>query len=342
MNFLVLRRERKSGIELLRIIAMFLVLVVHASFSSVGEPTYNDIIQSSFSSYTRFFFQSLSIGCVDIFVIITGWFGIRPKRESFFNFTFQCLFFLFGIYAFCLATGLASFSIKGIAECLLFRGTWFVKAYLLLYILAPLLNAFIDSASERQHRMLLIYFFSFQIIYSWASFAVTFFEQGYSTMSFIGLYLLARYFSIYKPKIGNYNKNYYLAFFFMSVILLATTSFLTRRFQIEAVAGRILGYDQPLVIASSFSLVLYFNKLDFQNAVINSIAVSSFAVYLLHSNPNFFVQYYIPTIKSIYNSYNGIICLGEILLFLLFVFTLAILIDKIRIWLWLYFHKLAI
>lgn len=336
MNFITQRRKRQSGIELLRIIAMFLVLVVHASFSEI---TYHDLQQSPLSSFTRIFFQSLSIGCVDIFVLITGWFGIRPKRKSFFGFVFQCAFFLFGIYAFCLATGLASFSMKGIAECLLFRGTWFVKAYILLYILAPLLNAFIDSASERQHRLLLIYFFLFQTIYSWASFAVTFFEQGYSTMSFIALYLLARYFSIYKPIIGNYNKNFYLAFYFLSVILLATTYFLTRQFQIEAVAGRIIVYDQPLVIAASLSLVLYFSKLDFQSAVINGIAASSFAVYLLHSNPNLFIRYYISTIKSIYSSSNGIICLGEVLLFLLFVFTLAILIDQIRIWLWNYCYR---
>lgn len=36
--------ERQSNIELLRIISMFLILLVHADFYSLGEPSYIDII----------------------------------------------------------------------------------------------------------------------------------------------------------------------------------------------------------------------------------------------------------------------------------------------------------
>lgn len=157
---------------------MFLVLVVHADFFSLGAPTSAEIQTSSLSSFTRLFFESLSIGCVDMFVLLSGWYGIRPKLKRFSNFIFQCVFFLFGIYAFCLLFHLSELNIHGIMGCLLLlRWNWFIKAYLLLYILSPVLNSFIESSTQKQHRNVLICFFVFQSIFSWMVNAAVFFRK---------------------------------------------------------------------------------------------------------------------------------------------------------------------
>lgn len=50
--------------ELLRIIAMFLVLVVHADFFSLGAPTLYKIKENELSSLRRIFIQAISIRCV--------------------------------------------------------------------------------------------------------------------------------------------------------------------------------------------------------------------------------------------------------------------------------------
>ena len=94
--------------------------------------------------------------------------------------------------------GLTSLSAKGIAGCLvLLKWNWFIKAYMGLYILSPILNAFVNNTEKKTFKNVLISFFVFQTIYSWISDGAVFFENGYSTISFIGLYLLARYTKIY-------------------------------------------------------------------------------------------------------------------------------------------------
>lgn len=60
----IIKKERDSNIELLRLIAMFMVLIVHADFFSLGVPTHDDIISAPTSAFLRFFFESLSIVCV--------------------------------------------------------------------------------------------------------------------------------------------------------------------------------------------------------------------------------------------------------------------------------------
>ncbi len=188
---------RKTNIELLRILAMFLVLVVHAYFWSLGAPSLQDIKENFLPSCTRIFIESISIVCVNTFIFISGWFKIHPTLKGFANFIFQCAYFLFGIYAVLVCTGHADLSIKGIAGCLcLTPVNWFIKAYIGLYILAPVLNFFVENSSKKQLGLLLISFYTFQTIYGLSG-AAKFIDHGYSTFSFIGLYLLAQYVKLY-------------------------------------------------------------------------------------------------------------------------------------------------
>lgn len=329
------KKERDSNMELFRILAMFLVLVVHADFFSLGAPTSAEISTSSLSSFSRLFFESLSIGCVNMFVLLSGWYGIRPKINSFCSFIFQCAFFLFGIYAFCLLFHLSELNIQGIMGCLLLlKWNWFIKAYLLLYILAPVLNSFIELSSQKQYRNVLICFFTFQSIFSWMVNAAVFFESGYSTISFIGLYLLARYFSKYKSRWMAYDGKVYLLVFILVSFIGAVASYAFGVFRIPYFNGLIFRYDSPVVILASLSLLIYFSKLHFHSKIINWIGASSFAVFLLHTNPNLCEQYFIPMIQRIYSSNDGIVCVLFIGAFLLVIYVLAILLDQVRKILW--------
>ena len=122
------QKLRSSNIELLRIISMFLVLIVHADYFSLGAPTITEITDKPLSSFARILFESLSILCVNVFVFISGWFSIKPNFKRVTNFLFQCLFFLIGIYTVCLILGLTQLSLKGIAGCFfMLRWNWFIK-----------------------------------------------------------------------------------------------------------------------------------------------------------------------------------------------------------------------
>ena len=161
-----------------------------------------------------------------------------------------------------------------------------------------------------------------------------FFEHGYSTISFMGLYLLARYFAKYPLKITtSYARQYYLLFFILSVLFMAIACLVATKYKIPIVTP-MFQYDQPLVIVASLSLVVYFSKLTFQSPVVNWIAASSFAVFLLHTNPNLCEQYYVPIVKTFYNCYNGINCIIAIFVFLIAVYVMAVLVDQPRKLLW--------
>ena len=46
---------------------------------------------------------------------------------------------------------------------------WFVKAYMGLYLFAPVINSFIENASKKQVQIFLISFYLFQTVYAWIS-----------------------------------------------------------------------------------------------------------------------------------------------------------------------------
>lgn len=109
-----MKKLRQSNIELLRIISMLLVLMVHADFTSIGTPS-RDLMLVSPGQFTfRVLVEFLSVLCVDIFVVISGWFSIRLSVRGLCNYLWQCLYFSAGIYAVILLCGMVSLSPGGI------------------------------------------------------------------------------------------------------------------------------------------------------------------------------------------------------------------------------------
>ena len=322
--------ERLSNIELLRIIAIFFVLIRHAGFYAIGMP------DASENQNTQTFILTVldlfsSVG-VNVFILISGFFGIKYTARGLFKFIFQCLFYSFGIYILLLSLGIIHISHLGLAECLFLRKiNWFPKAYLFLFILAPVLNAFVENTSERQLRVVLINFFVFQTIFGCISEATHFISLGYSVVSFIGLYLLARYVRLYPHKVFLFSKIKDFSIYFIISLVLSLLSFWAIGQNKLTLFWRIEAYCNPLIVISSLYLLLCFSKIRLQSKFVNKIAASTFAVYLLHSNPNVIDRYYTHTIQ-ILNGFNG--GLLYIFCFLVFVYLLAILIDQIRVLCW--------
>ena len=223
---MIAKLPRQSNIELLRIVAMFLVLLVHADYFSLGAPTNIDIQTNTIDSLFRILFESISIVCVNVFILISGWFGIRPSYKGILNFLFQCIFFLTGLYIITNIIGVNSISLKGFAGCIFAtRLNWFIKAYLLLYILSPVLNHFVNNTNQQEYISVLIGFFLFTCTYGWIG-AAEFMMQGYSTISFIGLYLLARYVRLYSPFWEKFPIKYDLTIYLLIVLIVCLLTFI--------------------------------------------------------------------------------------------------------------------
>lgn len=321
---------RDSNLELLRILAMFFILMLHANFLSLGKPDTDAINSNPLNAFTRLLFESVSIGAVNVFVLISGWFGIKPTRKKFLSFAFQCLFFSLGCYVIKLIFGDSD---KSIGNILIYMkigfscvGYWFVISYIGLYILSPVLNAFVEMAGKHRLGIVVLAFFIYAFVYGW--FFEEEFQLGYSFSHFIGLYLLARYVRLYPQKAFLMNKWIDLLVFVIFVLAGTLLSMLDQsRFDYYA-------YTSPLVVLSSLFLLLFFSKISMRNnEIINGIAISSFAVYLLHCHP-LALPYYKQISKALYEQNVTSLYFIKIAAFMVAVFGVAIAIDKIRILAW--------
>ena len=91
-------------------------------------------------------------------------------------------------------------------------------------------------------------------------------------------------------------------------------------------------YNSPLVVIASLFLFLFFEKWPFASPKINSLARSSLSVYLFHMHPSVCLPLFVPMAAKILRSETPRQLL--IVPYLLFVFAIAVLLDRIRIMLW--------
>lgn len=325
---------RESNMELLRIFSMLLVLVYHVNFLSLGAPNIPIGENEHVSIFIRLFLESGCACCVNVFVLLSGWFGIKPKTNRLCEFLFQVVFFVVvSIIILCIFTD-HNFCFDDVKNLpMLNASLWFPKAYLLLYILSPVLNAFVEKADKKTFLLVLSGFYIFQTLYGWACGGVVWVQGGYSTISFIGLYLLARYFKLYTPLFfqSRSSSQMFLGYF---VVVAITTSiwYATRAVGIDA--DRWMdSYVSPFVIAESLFLIFAFSKLSIKSKFINWVASSCFAVYLLHCAPNM-LTHYANAIKTWNMEQPLFLFLAYTSILIISVFSLSIIIDKFRILLW--------
>ena len=218
-------------------------------------------------------------------------------------------------------------------------GYWFAVHYFLLYLIAPVLNLLVDRCSRRGLQILLLLFFLVQT-YCWYTDDLLFlFKNGYSVVSFVGLYLFARYIRLYAPRWSRNRRGGYFG--------------RLRRFC--RIYGRLCVAVEPFGRYGYFRVrnrkifrlqctdrncwnrctVPFFTKIEMRpHPGINRIAASAFAVYLLHCHP-LLLPCYTGLIVSLREQVaNPVFFVVMTMCALALVFTVATGIDRIRILLW--------
>lgn len=325
--------------ELLRIVAMILVMVVHANFRALPVPTAVEINAEPVSKLLMFLVEAISVIAVDLFVLLSGWFGIRPNASRLGELLFQVFFFgcfAIGVCALFAPERLENTPVYGSALSRLFMcgesDYWFVKAYVGLYLISPVLNAFIEHATKRQFAMVLIAFYIFQSIYGWLFNATKWIESGYSMTSFAGLYMLARYVRLYPIKLWQRSKWFDAAVYGTYVVFLTVAMFFIKKAGLKG--GILYFYCCPFVIIAAVHFVLFFTKLrPFSNKFINWLGISAFSIYLTHSS-SFIGYYYDYWILGWFESETRAVFIVYTVALIIAVFFASILIDKVRIALW--------
>ena len=124
-------------------------MIIHANYASIEEPNTNDFFSSFSSAGIRVFVQQFSLVCVNIFVLISGWFKITPSFKGVFKLVFQIFFIELLIIVY---TAIRHEPITADIFAKLFivgSSYWFVPAYFVLYCVSPVLNSFIETSSKK-------------------------------------------------------------------------------------------------------------------------------------------------------------------------------------------------
>jgi len=334
-------KERQSNIELLRIVAMLLVLVVHANYWRIGVPTHADAVASPFATFTRIFIQHLASPCVDVFVIISGYFAIRPKLSSICNLWFLLAFWGGVSVMSDVVIYHKAFAMQNVFSVVFPFLGWFIPAYLGLYLISPVLNQYAEHEDVRRFGWYLLIFFALQTFFDlgyrgWSIFGRGIFNNGYSILSFAALYLLGRYLRLHRPSwarhsIGLWFVAYFGFFAIASIFVFLALSILPNMGWRGA--GHLVKYatcnSSPICIVGSIFLFLAFDSMTFSNRVVNRIAASALGVFCFHS-----MEFYAPIVKGIYRDHSGVMVLLMDAAFIAVVYAVGCMIDQLRILIW--------
>ncbi len=267
---------RSSNIELCRIFAILLVILYHSASWTQG-----DLCSIDTCYVPALFIRGFSVIGVNVFVFITGWFGILPKRSSLINLLFIVLFW--GIARVLALWGLGDLEWR--ALFVISSTNWFVISYLGLMLFSPILNLFIENSSQKSLKLFLYFLFAYQTWFGWFPALPHFdvFQGGYSFVSFVFIYMLARYLRIYG--IPSFLLKFSVPIYLFLSLVIGLSAYYSIALDIHVV-DYFFKYNNPLVILSSIAFFFTFYKLHVPYLKwVNYIATSTLSVLLIHE-PN--------------------------------------------------------
>ena len=165
-------KKRLANFELLRMLSMLMVLMMHTRIPHTLSGTFGELLWRSFSACG-----------VDTFVLISGYFGLKPSVKSWVHFLLPPTFY---------TLVLCTINKEPFTHYQPWCSWWFVTCYLELLLIAPFINHIINENNKKSHLFLII---SLTIINVYFGFICQTNEgrTGYTLMNFCYLYILGRY-----------------------------------------------------------------------------------------------------------------------------------------------------
>ncbi len=333
------KKERNVAIEILRILAMVLIIFQHfMEYGGIKEGTAMGDLMYPFVYYMYGLVQ-IAVNC---YILISGYFLVTSKFKfkKLIVLWIEVVFYAVFLYLLTVVTGYCDFSLTTFVSCFVPVITgryWFVTIYFGMYLLSPFLNIAIRAMNKHQHaklNILLLILFSV-----WTTFPISKgmnVNGGWSIAWFVVLYFISAYFRLYY--VPNYKIKYkLLVSLLLSLILPCSKVFIDLATDrgVSVLAGKstmLFKYESFFVILLAISVfVLFLNIRVKQNAVsrfILKISPCTFGVYLIHHHAKIYPVMWglIDGTRFLNNWWFPFYMAGIVLL----IFSTCIGIDKIR------------
>lgn len=324
---IVSAKPRESQFELLRIFAMLMITIGHFLIRT-DTCGYTSPYQNNISSVIGISLLSFFIIGVNVFVLISGYFGIKHITKSILRLVVDCV--LFGSVAYIFAqtvfpASALSCGFKSFLHCINFRGWWFIFDYILLVMISPMLERILKDISFVS---LSKYIILLTIVNIWGGYLCQHINSnGFNYLNFIYLYIIARYLRLAREKkVILHLQKYGLLYWIICCALMVSLFELAFALRGKAINSNLWwGYNNPIVIVSSICFFCYFMKRKFFNKYVNILASGMLGVYLLHAGPSIIWFWNSGIIKTLYQNNGYILVVG----LACFVFLICVLLSLI-------------
>ncbi len=327
------------GIDALKILSMFMVLVLHiCGYGGLRQALpYNSL------NYYVSWIMDIGTRCaVNVFALITGYLMVKHKWKlgRIIELWLQVAFYSVGITLLFAIIEPNLFSWKGLVQSFFpvsFKNWWYFSSYFAIFFLIPFLNKLINILSKRQTFILCAVLVSlFSIIETIVPIDVFSVSEGYSPLWLAVLYIIGA--TIRKYDCFKKGKCFFIVMYVMCVILALvgriTVEFLTKRIFGKALFLEIFtAYTSPLILIMAISLLQFFKQLRFPKkaqAILRFLSPLSFAVYIIHMHNILFQKFFVGKFAYLANQ-NVFVLIGTVLGFAIAVFAVCIIIEYIRI-----------
>ncbi len=340
-------KKREANFEILRVIAILMVLILHYL-------SHADLLLKTGESMTSLqiagqFMESFCIVAVNVWVLISGYF----LSKSGFKLT-RILQLITEVYFYTLLVTLVMQAVNSanVAETdRIFKTTQFLfpissehysfaTAYVLLYVIAPILNKGVLYMTRKQLKASIIgLLIWFCIIKSFVPVNFSTDMMGYNLDWYICLYLIAAYIRKYNVRIVNSAKTSLLLYVgtsvlsFIMAVILHEINYKTGR--LIYYSGVTFHYNFILCLVGALGLFSTFRYLKIKEGIIAKgariLAPYSFGIYLLHEHLEIrdrWVEWMIGIFGPIPSTIIGIIVHMIVCVFTLFVS--CVFVDWIR------------
>ena len=294
------RQTRDSGIELLKIFAIFVIVINHTVQSLTNE-AYNIPNNGFVIDISR---ATTNIQCIllqifrhfgvlgnSVFLICSAWFLLKSKNWN----KKKWLFMVIEIWVVSIVIFIITYIILhgnisiGIIISSLFPTTfgnnWYMTCYLLFYPIHPILNSIVNMMNQRQLFrstlvMVFLYVFMNFINCSWFfSSAIILWITIYFAIAYMQKYLMSF--------VDNIRENIILFIIgvigFIGIILITDICGLYSQVLSDKVM-RWVNNCNPFLLAMSIAMFNIARNIHFKNRFINYISKLSLLIYIIHEN----------------------------------------------------------
>lgn len=334
------QKNRNYGIDLLRIVSMFMVVILHIlNKGGILDSTENQLLKSNIA----WLLEAAAFCAVNCYAIISGYVMLNSKFKfsNILNLYCTVIFYTIGTtLLFDIFTD-QTIGIKTYIKSLFpfaYTTYWYFTSYFCMFLFTPFLNHTIHTTTKKQATMLVV---SLMIVFSVLptvfeeDFAIT--NHGYSALWLSVMYILGAY--IKKYNIGkSTGKLKSILCYFCCIVLTWLSKIVIERLLTPAI-GEIIRpdylyqYVSPLMVLSAVSLLLFFSGLNISKIpqkLITFFSPLAFSVYLIHEEP-LIVDEFIRNRFSDFGNLNVVFMVLAVLATTFIIWLSCSLIDYIRL-----------